>query len=317
MKKNKSIILVIALGFTTIYAGVSFFFRAFIDRRGLKKIPFKKIDEGNAVTWKKYKPKLDVGYQWFENQNPTEHVMTSYDGLQLKGWYLPCEDAVRTVMCVHGYRGSGKKEFGYVSQFFHAQKSNVFIIDHRAHGESEGKYICYGTKERKDCVDWLYYLNDRYGDNIPLYLDGISMGGATVMMTSNMDLPDNMAGIIADCGFTSHLDIAGYIMEHEFKMPKFPFLQLSSVWCRIKAGYWPGKVSATECVRESKVPILFVHGTDDSFVPYFMTEINYEACTSEKMLHAVEGAGHALSYMMDEENCQKTMLKFFDRCENK
>lgn len=300
---------------TVIYGGASLFLRAFMDRRGIPKLKLKKVNSENHDIKKSYSGKFEQGSKWFLSQNPERLEMISYDGLKLVGWYLPCENPVRTIMCVHGYRGNGIKDFGYVSQFYHAQNCNVFLIDHRAHGESEGQYICYGNKERRDCVDWLHLLNEKYGNHLPMYVDGVSMGGATVLMTSNMELPSNMAGIISDCGFTSHWNIAAYVMKKEYKVPKYPILPITSLWCRVKAGYWPHKLTTIDCVKEAKVPILFIHGKKDDFVPFSMGMENYEACTSYKVMHAVEDAGHAISYMVDEENCQVILKDFFEYCE--
>lgn len=262
---------------------------------------------------KRYVPQFKEGMQWI-NENPFETVIIkSIDGLSLTGYLLACENAKRTVICVHGYRGSGKKDFSFVSKFYHENNCNLLLIDQRAHGKSEGKYICYGYMERHDCVLWADFIVSRFGKKLPIYFDGVSMGCSSVILTLGLKLPDNLKGIIADCGYSSAWEQFRHVLKSRVKLPAFPVLYIADFMCRRRAGWSFGDVSTLEVLRcNKKIPILFIHGESDKFVPTKMSLQNYEACSSPKQLEIVKGAVHAVSYLTDIPYCQAALINFFN-----
>lgn len=261
-----------------------------------------------------YEAEIKAEKEWFATQDVEQVSVKSRDGLKLVGYYFPCENAVRTIVCVNGFRGSGKKDFLMVVRFYHTNGCNVLMVDQRGCGLSEGE-MCFGVMGRYDCISWLQYLTNRFGSTTPFYLDGVSMGAATVLMASCLDLPENVKGIIADCGYTTPWEIMKYASKHIFHVPAFPMLPITNLVYYIRNGYSMRDASATEAVKNSKVPILFVHGDADDFVPTEMSRTNYEACTAPKHIEIVAGATHAESYMVAKKHCEKVLLKFFDACE--
>ncbi|OPA73888.1 alpha/beta hydrolase [Paenibacillus selenitireducens] len=228
---------------------------------------------------------------WMENTPHKDVSLTSYDGLNLRGYeYLQEKPSNKWVIIVHGYMGWAKQN-GFAAKEFRAQGYNVLAVDLRGHGESEGDYIGMGWHDRKDIVDWINGIV-RENSDAEIVLYGVSMGGATVMMTSGEDLPANVKAIVEDCGYTSAKDEFSYQLKRIFHLPSFPILNAADVVTQIRAGYSFGEASAVKQVAKSKTPILFIHGDADTFVPYEMVHEVYEAATVEKDLLIIEGAGH-------------------------
>jgi fermentation-respiration switch protein FrsA (DUF1100 family) len=188
--------------------------------------------------------------------------------------------------------------------------------DQRGQNESEGEYIGFGVLERHDCLNWIKYINERFGDSLPIYLLGVSMGASTVLMTSGFDLPDSVKGIIADCGFTSPRKIWEHVIKNNLKMSGKVAYPIVNAICKREAQFDGEEFSTTEALAKNQKPVLFIHGGGDSFVPIQMTFENYLACTAPKELLVVPGAGHGMSYITDSEAYMKAVKSFFKNCEN-
>ncbi len=215
------------------------------------------------------------------------------------------------VIAVHGYTDSasfmvnaGKKflDYGY----------NVLMPDLRAHGKSGGKYIGMGWLDKDDIILWIDYLIATYG-NIKIILYGISMGAATVMMTSGEKLPSNVRMVIEDCGYTSVWDEFAHELKYLFHMPTFPALYNANLITRIRAGYSLKKASAIKQIKKSKLPTLFIHGDKDNFVPFYMLDklYNTAGCPKEKLI--IKNAGHAEAQWIETEKYWHTVRKFIKR----
>ncbi len=245
-------------------------------------------------------------------QRPHEIVaITSRDGLRLIGHWFAGEHPRRTVVMVHGWHSTWAWDFGAHAAFL--QDCNLLLIEQRSHGASEGEYIGFGVLERYDCLDWLEFLRTKTGDTLPVYLFGISMGAATVLMTTG--LQPKIQGVIADCGFTSPKEIITYVMRKGNQCLPHVLYQLVNAMTRLRAGYGLADYSTLDAMAANTCPVLFIHGDADNFVPLAMTVQNYEACRARKMLLVVEGAGHATSYLTAPELYRRTVLEFFRRCE--
>ena len=164
-------------------------------------------------------------------------------------------------------------------------------------------------------LSWVNYLIDIFGSDIEIVLDGISMGATTVLMASALDLPSNVKGVIADCGFTSPWDIVTHVAKHDMHIPKFPLLYLMIPTVRLLCGFGLKAESTVNAVRKHNLPILYVHGLDDDFVPHEMSAKAYNARPENSRLVSVEGAAHGLSYVVDEKTCQKELHDFFEATE--
>ncbi|WP_413366272.1 alpha/beta hydrolase [Lysinibacillus sp. 3P01SB] len=227
-----------------------------------------------------------------------EHKMetisiTSNDELKLKlaGYVYEQESKVSEwVMVAHGYTSSAEGMTRYIRHFYE-QGYNVLAVDLRGHGNSEGDYIGMGWHDRLDMVEWIDEVIQRDAQ-AEIALFGISMGGATVMMTAGEELPDNVKVIVEDCGYASVSDVFIYQLDDLFGLPEFPVIQAANTVTKIRAGYDLYEASAVEQLKKSELPILFIHGDKDTFVPFEMLDDVYNAAAGEKEQLIIEGAGH-------------------------
>ncbi len=245
--------------------------------------------------------------EWLETVNVQEVSIISHDGLKLCGHYISIPDAKRNVLMMHGWRGMWKDCVGLARELV-KEKCNVLIIEERAQGNSEGRFMGFGVKESYDCRTWYRFL---HRDNaLPVYLMGESMGASTVMMAAGRKLPSYIKGIIADCGFTTPYEIVRkVILGHEGGTEGL--VKLLERRCIRKAGYSLKGASATESMKKCKVPVFFAHGTADSFVPHRMSVANYRACAARKTLYLVDGAEHCGCFEKNPEEYVYRLKKFF------
>ena len=244
---------------------------------------------------------------------PREDVyITSFDGLKLHGRYYEYSPDAPIELMFHGYRGSAERDLsGGVQRCFQLGHS-CLIVDQRCSGESEGYTITFGIHEHKDCRKWLEFMLCRFGPEVKIILTGISMGAATVLMAAGTDLPENVIGVIADCGYSSAKEIMYEVIGKMGLPPKlsFPFVKLGA---RIFGHFDVDETSPLEAMENCKVPVFFVHGEDDDFVPCWMTRKVYDACKSRKYLFTVPGAGHGLAYPADPEGYLAAAREFWGK----
>ena len=233
---------------------------------------------------------------------PHEDVeILSTDGLKLRGKYFEYEKDAPIELLFHGYKGNAERDLcGGVERCFRLGRS-VFIIDQRASGNSEGHVITFGIKESSDCYEWVKYVSERFGKDRKIIIGGISMGAATVMMATRYPLPENVVCVLADCGYTSPKEIIQKVVR-DMKLPVkllYPFIRLGAL---LYGRFDLEETSAMENMQKCTVPVVFVHGDNDAFVPYEMSVRLHEACTSEKkILITIPGAGHGLAFPVDRD----------------
>lgn len=235
----------------------------------------------------------------------------SNDKTKLFGRYYHIRDNAPLFIEFHGYKGAAFRDFAGGDMLFKTFGHNTLLVDQRAHGSSGGKSICFGIKERHDCLAWVKYATERFG-NIPIFLVGISMGGATVLMASNLELPSNVKGIIADCPYSSPKEIICKVCKKDLRLPPkliYPFIKIGAI---IFGGFNPNKSSAVESVKSTKIPILLIHGKGDTFVPCEMSEKIYQSCTGEKYICTVDGAEHGMAFLYDMSKYEHTIKNFID-----
>lgn len=233
------------------------------------------------------------------------------DGVRLVGhWYYP-EHPKRIIVAMHGWRSSWSRDFGVISPFWHQNDCAVLYAEQRGQGGSGGDYMGFGLLERYDCLKWVKWANERTGGTLPIYLGGISMGASTVLMAAGLPLPENVRGITADCGFTSPDAIWRHVVQNNLHLPYGIYSGITEEMCKRKLQTDPKGYSCIDAMKECRVPVLFIHGTDDSFVPAAMTYENYKACTAPKRLFVVPGADHGMSYLVDKEGYEREVLNLF------
>lgn len=255
--------------------------------------------------------------QKLENAAGREVKITSHDGIPLIGHWYPCEKAKRVIIAMHGWRSSWSRDFGIIADFWKESGCSVLYAEQRAQGGSGGDYMGFGMLERYDCLDWINWVNEHVEGIPSIYLGGASMGATTVLMAADLNLPDNVCGIVADCGFTSPYAIWKHVLQNNLHMPYDLYGAAVNDLCKRKIHVGANEYSAVNAMEKCTVPVLFIHGTDDHFVPVEMTYENYKACTAPKHLFVVPGADHGMSYYTDKAGYEKCLKDFWDAYDQK
>ncbi len=260
-----------------------------------------------------YGPFLEKIEKWAAHTKtlPCEEMeITSFDGLRLRGKYYEYAPGAPIELMFHGYRGTAERDLaGGVQRCFKLGRS-ALIVDQRCSGGSQGHVITFGILEHRDCLSWLDFMIKHFGPDVKIMLCGISMGAATVLMASGTPLPENVFGVLADCGYSSPKAIIQEVIRQMGLPPKlaYPFVKLGA---RLFGGFDLEECAPEEAVKHCKVPVIFFHGEADDYVPCEMSRINYEACASRKKLVTIPEAGHGLSYPVAPEYYLDSLREFF------
>lgn len=241
---------------------------------------------------------------------PYEDVsITSFDGLRLAGRYYHQKDGAPVEIEFHGYKGTALRDFCGGNRIARSMGHNVLLVDQRSHGRSEGRTISFGIKERRDVLSWVEYVSERFGSDCRIILSGVSMGAATVLMASGLQLPECVKGIIADCPYSSPEAIIRKVMDKDMHIPSFLLMPFVRIAARVIGGFSLRDSSPVSDVEKSQVPILLIHGTDDRFVPCSMSS-EIAAHSDKASLVLFEGAGHGLSFIRDEKRYIEAVRDF-------
>ncbi len=261
------------------------------------------------TTYEKYTKHIQAANRWLQTHTAVDVWTQSHDGLKLHAHWVPADDPKGTVILAHGYRSTKLLDFGMVLELYHNLGVNLLMIDQRCHARSEGKYITFGVLESRDVQSWIKFHNEKFGYH-PILLSGLSMGASTVLYLADRDLPENVKGMIADCGFTSPKEIIAKVFRDTVHFGAGPFLWAADLFARVLAGFSLYERDSRKSLAKSRLPVLLVHGTGDDFVPCEMTEKAYTACTSKKEMFLVEDAGHGVSYLVDTPGYRKRVIDF-------
>ena len=287
--------------------GTAYFYRRTMKRYNAK---VERTIKMSGVDWESHFPFMHERSDWMMAQPHEDVWIRSKDGLKLHGTYFPGNGGTKAVICFHGYTSKGLNDYGSLSYYYLNHGFRMLLIDERAHGDSEGTYIGFGTMDRLDGLEWVRWMIEKTGDDAQILLHGNSMGGATVCMMGGMDLPRQVKGIVSDCAFTSARDVFTHVLHSMYHLPAFPMIQIADRVNRKKAGYGLDDCNAAREVRKAKVPFLFIHGDEDIFVPCWMCEEIYKNCASPKTKLIVKGAGHGESYYKDTEGYEEALNVF-------
>ena len=294
---------------TVVTVFICFYMTFYNSRKGEKDPEESPIPPGEV-----YEPFREQILSWIKEIRamPRQSVeIRSHDGLRLTGYYYEYKQGAPIEVLFHGYRGNAERDLcGGVARCFGAGRS-ALIVDQRAAGRSDGKIISFGINESLDCIDWVNFVIENIDKDAKIIITGISMGAATVLMAATYPLPENVVGVLADCGYTSAKEIIKKVLR-DMHLPAeffYPFVKLGA---KIFGKFDLDSYSPIESMKKCKLPVIFFHGDDDDFVPHSMSLENFEACTSEKKkMVTIAGAGHGLAFPVDQERYLKELGDFF------
>lgn len=250
--------------------GTAYFYRRTMIRNNAD---MKRTMKMAGTDWNQY---MDIIQDRKEKlvANPHQDLyLTSDDGLKLHGTWFPNQDAKKIVICFHGYTSQGMNDFVGLSDYYLRNGFAMLLVDERAHGMSEGEQIGFGCLDRHDAMGWIRKVIEICGEDVEILLHGISMGGATVLMTAGLELPVQVKALVSDCGFTSPKYVFTHVLHTMYHLPAFPMIQIASLVNQKRAGYGLDDCNAAREVGKAKIPVLLIHGDADTFVPCSMCEL--------------------------------------------
>ena len=269
-----------------------------------------KIEIPEGEIYEAHREKMENWVRRMRELPRQSFEIAAFDGLTLRGNFYEYAPGAPIELMFHGYRGSAERDLaGGVERCFKVRRS-ALIVDQRCAGGSGGHVITFGIHEQRDCLSWIDFAVKHFGPDVKLILTGISMGAATVLMAGSKELPPNVMGILADCGYTSAKEIIQDVIRSMGLPPKlsYPFVKLGA---RIFGHFDLEEDAPIEAVKTCKLPVIFFHGEADDFVPCRMSRANFEACASHKRLVTIPGAGHGLSYAVEPERYLEELYDFF------
>ena len=295
------VLLIVSGGYLFFAACVRMKERRWLDESALQNTPHEK-----------YYKHIANADRWLKDHNARKVHITSTDGLKLHGLWIANEHAKGTVILVHGYRSTYLLDVSAAMPYYFDLGLNILIPEQRAHGKSQGKYITFGVKESDDMLQWLDFHNREFG-NFPVVFGGVSMGASTILYLADQELPENVRGIVADCGFTSPAAIISQVYRSVVHLPAVPSVWVADMFARIFAGFSFYDKDTRKILPKSRVPILMIHGADDGFVPCQMSRDGFGVCCEPKQLLVVEGADHGVSFLIDTEGYYSAVCSFMDK----
>ena len=280
------------------------------------RVPLKE-DEYVTPPGKIYEVYREKMIAWMKETRamPCEKVsITSFDGLTLRGKYYEYKKGAPIEILFHGYEGDSERDLCGAVQRCFALERNALLVDQRASGSSDGHVISFGINERKDCLRWIDFVLEKFGQEQVIMLGGISMGAATVLMTAGENLPKNVLFAVGDCSYSSPKEIICRVAKQMGFPPTlaYPFIRLGA---KIFGKFDLEECSPIKAMETCKIPVILFHGDEDEFVPMEMSEKIYDACPTKKRLVTVKGAGHGLAYPKDKEGYLDALREFEKECQ--
>ncbi len=298
-----------------VYMGALTAFLVFFRRNPREEREFEDfyalLEHGDYGEWV---PRIKAAREWLGKLPHEDVYIRGVEGVQLHGRFFenPHPNG-RTVIFSHGYRSSCEQDFVLILSDYWEEGYHMLLPDQRAHGESDGQYICFGTKEHRDIEAWCRYVRERLGRDARYVLHGMSMGATSVLLAASLPgVQKNLLGVVADSGFTSPYNQFLHVTKEQLHVPRFLLPVVEGI-CGHRAGFRFREVSTEDALSKVKVPILFIHGEGDRFVPCENSKKNYEACVSpSKWLLTVPLAGHGRGYYQATEEWKNALRTFWN-----
>lgn len=311
MKKIAYSVIGIALFIGAIIIGGSFYM---ID---LSLAPNEKIEKKNAETFSFMYRDYPFLESWVDSLQQNKALKDTFilnpQGVRLHAYYIDAPRPTRkTAVIVHGYTDNALRMLMIGYLYNRDLKYNVLLPDLQHHGQSEGKAIQMGWKDRLDVMQWMNVAHHIYGDSTLMVVHGISMGAATTMMVAGEQQPDYVKCFVEDCGYTSVWDEFANELKSSYHLPPFPLLYTTSWLCQLKYGWDFEEASPLKQVAKSTLPMFFIHGDQDTYVPTWMVYPLYKAKSEPKALWIVPGSEHALSYKDHQQEYTQRVKQFVE-----
>lgn len=304
-----------AVATLSAFVTTKYLLRMALDREAPKLMKLAEKKVAGSAQDNSFFSALNAADKRLAQKETTIVRITSYDGQVLFGHWIPAANAKRIIIAVHGWRSSWTQAFGMVSDGWEENDCSVLYIEQRAQSNSGGDYMGFGLIERYDCLDWVKWVVSNCDDGLPIYLCGVSMGATTVLMTAGLELPRQVRGIIADCGYTSPRAIWKHVANNNLHIAFGLRAAIADEILKHKFQIGSDDYSTIDALRSSTIPVLLIHGSDDHFVPVEMSYENYKACAGPKRLLIVPGADHGMSYYIEPERYEAEVKQFWAECE--
>lgn len=308
--KTFSIIMLVLLSLVLVYLSlyllvVRITFRKSLGRKNISKRLGEKSELINQY---------EIDLCWWEKYKFSGLTIMSEDGLKLKGYfYKSIYDSNKTALLIHGY-GADYREMQPYAKMFVDMGYNILVVENRAHGKSEGNMIGMGWFDKEDILSWINVLIER-DEKCKIVLFGVSMGGTAVCMSAGLDLPKNVVCGISDCAFTNVYDQMEYVLMRKKKTkPREALLKIFYKYMK-RVYYFDLKdADAMKCLSASKIPMMFIHGKDDDYVPVENAlKLSGKVPDYRKDVYLVENAGHALCYVTNPRKYQFRVREFLKK----
>ncbi len=270
--------------------------------------PMRPLTHATDELLAPYAEMIQSGRRWIQAHTAVPVEMTSFDGLTLRASLYEHPEAKAVLVACHGYHSDGVRDFAAACEFYYDHGMSLLLIDQRAAGASEGRYITFGVKESADVRGWCALVEKRF-PGLPILLSGISMGASAVLMTAD-DLPEGVKALLADCGYTSPRDELAYVARHYIGRAAVVLLPGVALWCRLLGGFGLRERTTEKALSRCTRPVFFIHGQADELVPHENSVKNRAACSAPTEFLSVPGADHGLSYLVDPDGYHELADKF-------
>lgn len=308
VKRKKVYFITVVIGFAICMVGVIFGSR----------LVFQRTCERRTTPWSDLGTADDDEYRILidaykiKNQSNETVMMQAFDNTKLIGHYYEREKGAPLIVFFHGLWGHSYLDGVPIYRITQKHNWNLLLCDLRAQGDSEGEFSTLGVLEKYDCLDWVEWAQNRFGDKNPIFLMGVSTGASIAMMSSNLGLPKSVRGIIDDCGFTSTMEMID--VNCKSHLPDYIPTRMFDFFVEMGTSVWGhfciSKADACKAVSQTDIPILIIHGDRDTQAPLSMAYRLYDSCSSEKQLYVVHGANHAENYRKDPEGYENVIAEF-------
>ena len=260
-----------------------------------------------------YREEMKLIYHRLNERSYETVTVRTFDGLLLSGRYYHMKDGAPLDIGFHGYRSHPLTDFSGGSELTFQMEHNLLLVDQRAHGCSQGRSITFGIQERVDVLSWVFFARERFGTDVKILLYGVSMGASTVLMASELELPENVKGIVADCPFACPMDIILEVArKRKLPVPLWLVRPFVIIGAKVYGGFDILETDAIRAVQNAKIPILIIHGEADQFVPCEMSDL-VQHNPLLVIRHTFPGAAHGISYLVDRTRYQKIVAEFMEK----